>query len=147
ALALAIDRKTIVETIWGPYARVATSPIVASVWAHNKALQPWPYDPAQARSILASKGFADHDGDGVLERGGKPFAFELISNAGNRQRNDAAVMIQAQLKQIGVRAEPRVVEFNTLNDQMNKGHYDAAITGMGMDTSLDLTGNFHSHSI
>jgi peptide/nickel transport system substrate-binding protein len=147
ALTLAIDRKTIAETIWGPYARIATSPIIASVWAHDKALTPLPYDPAEARRILAARGFADHDGDGVLDRGGKPLAFELISNAGNRQRNDAAVMIQAQLQKIGIRATPRVLEFNTLVARSNAGDYDAAVVGLGMDTSLDLTGNFHSHSI
>jgi peptide/nickel transport system substrate-binding protein len=147
ALTLAIDRRTIAETIWGPYARIATSPIVASVWAHDKALPPLPYDPAEARRILAARDFTDHDGDGLLDRGGKPLAFELFSNAGNRQRIDAAVMIQAQLQKIGVRATPRVLEFNSLVARSNAGDYEASIVGMGMDTSLDLTGNFHSRSI
>ena len=70
-----------------------------------------------------------------------------MSNAGNRQRNDAAVMIQDQLKKIGIRAQPRVVEFNSMVSQLNAGDYDATIAGMAMDTSLDLTGNFASPSI
>src|SRR5262249_40910333 len=91
ALTLAIDRQAIVDTLWGKYARVADSPIIQAVaWAHDAKLRPWPYDLAQARQILAAKGFRDSDGDGVLDRGGKPFAFELLSNAGNQQRNDAA---------------------------------------------------------
>src|SRR5882724_850335 len=147
ALAIGIDRKTIAETLWGPYARIATSPIVGSVWAHDKSITPWPYDPAEARRLLAAKGFADHDGDGLLDRGGKPLAFEVISNAGNRQRNDAAVMLQEQLKKVGVRVTPRVSEFNSLITETKAGDFDAAIVGMGMDTSLDLTGNFHSRSV
>jgi len=147
ALTLGIDRKTIVETLFGPYGRIATSPIVAAVWAHNSAIKPLPYDPAEARRILERRGFRDTNGDGILERDGKPFAFELTSNAGNRQRNDAAVMIQAQLKKIGVEATPRVIEFNTLIDALNAGHYEAAMAGLGMDTSLDLTGNFASKAI
>ena len=43
-----------------------------------------PYDPVEARRILAAKGWKDTDGDGVLDRDGKPFAFELITNAGNQ---------------------------------------------------------------
>jgi peptide/nickel transport system substrate-binding protein len=147
ALTLGIDRKTIVETLFGPYGRVATSPYVGQVWAHDNALTPLPYDPAEARRILAARGFVDSDGDGVLDRKGKPLAFELMSNAGNRQRNDAAVMIQDQLKKIGVRAQPRVIEFNSMVSQLNAGDYDATVAGMAMDTSLDLTGNFASPSI
>jgi peptide/nickel transport system substrate-binding protein len=147
ALTLAIDRKTIAETLFGPYARVATSPYVGQVWAHDKSITPLPYDPAEARRILAARGFRDSDGDGVLDKNGKPFAFDLVSNAGNRQRNDAAVMIQNQLQKIGVRAQPRVLEFNSMVSQLNAGNYDATIAGMGMDTSLDLTGNFATKSI
>ena len=144
ALTLAIDRRTIVDTLWGKYGRVADSPIVKAVWAHDDRLRPWPYDPAEARRILAAKGFRDSDGDGVLDRDGRPFAFDLLSNAGNQQRNDAAVMIQDQLKKVGVQARPRIVEFATLLDLTDHDRYAASIQGFGMDTSLDLTGYFRT---
>jgi peptide/nickel transport system substrate-binding protein len=147
ALTLAIDRKAIVDTILGPYGRVGSSPILSSVWAHDPQLQPLPYDPAGARRILESKGWKDTDGDGVLDRNGKPFAFELTSNAGNRQRADASVMMQEQLRKVGVKATPRVLEFNTLIEQSNRGQLAAVVMGLSLDTSLDLTGNFHSKSI
>jgi len=147
ALTMAIDRQAIVDTILGPYGRIAVSPIIASVWAHDRTLKPLPYDPAGARRILESKGWKDSDGDGVLDRNGKPFAFELPSNAGNQQRADAAVMIQQQLAKVGVRAAPRVLEFNTLVAKSNSGQLPALIIGLSLDTSLDLTGNFHSSSI
>jgi peptide/nickel transport system substrate-binding protein len=147
ALTLAIDRKTLVDTILGEYGKVASSPIISTIWAHDKTLQPLPYDPAQARRILESKGWKDSDGDGLLDRGGKPFAFDLTSNAGNQQRNDAAVMIQAQLRKVGIQATPRVLEFNTLVSQVNSGRFDATLIGFALDTYLDLTGNFHSRKI
>ncbi|MFL6196394.1 MAG: ABC transporter substrate-binding protein [Thermoanaerobaculia bacterium] len=147
ALTLAIDRKTIVDTVLGPYGRVATSPILTSVWAHDRTIQPWPYDPAEARRILESKGWKDTDGDGVLDKGGKPFAFELITNTGNQLRADTMVMVQDQLKKVGIRAEPRPVEFNSMVAQVTSGKYDATLLGYSMDTSLDMSGAFHSHSI
>jgi peptide/nickel transport system substrate-binding protein len=147
ALTLGIDRKTIVDTLLGPYGRVADSPILTSVWAHDDTIQPWPYDPAEARRILESKGWKDTDGDSVLDMGGKPFAFELITNAGNQVRADAMVMIQDQLKKVGVRVTPRQVEFNTMVDQTRNGNYDATILGYGMDTSLDLMSALHSRAI
>jgi peptide/nickel transport system substrate-binding protein len=147
ALTLAIDRKTIVETILGPYGRVADSPVLSTVWAHDPSIRPWPYDPAEARRILAAKGWKDTDGDGILDKDGKPFAFELLTNAGNQLRADATVMIQNQLKQVGIRVNPRQVEFNTLVAQTNAGTYEASMFGYSMDTSLDMTNNFHSRSV
>lgn len=147
ALTLAIDRQAIVDTILGEYGRVATTPIITAVWAHDRTIQPWPYDPAEARRVLAAKGWKDTDGDGVLERDGKPFTFELTTNAGNQPRNDAVVMIQDQLGKVGVRATPRVLEFNTLIEETSSGKFDATVAGFTLDTSLDLTGNFHSRSI
>jgi len=147
ALTMAIDRQTIVDTLLDSYGRTATSPILTSVWAHDKSLKPLPYDPAAARGILAAKGWQDTNGDGVLDRGGKPFAFELLTNAGNKPRADAMVMIQDQLKKVGIRVEPRLVEFNTLMSETTEGKYQAVIFGQSLDTSLDMTETFHSRSI
>jgi peptide/nickel transport system substrate-binding protein len=147
ALTLGIDRKTIVETLLGPYGRVADSPVLTMVWAHDGSIEPWPYDPAEAKRILAAKGWKYSERNGVLEKEGKPFTFELITNAGNQLRADATVMIQDQLKKIGVKAVPRQVEFNSLASQTTDGKFDAAIIGFTMDTSLDMTSNFHSRSI
>ena len=79
ALALAIDRQAIVDTIWHGYAQVGGSPIISSVWAHDPDLEPWPHDTAAARATLAEAGWMDADGDGILERGGVPFRFELAT--------------------------------------------------------------------
>jgi peptide/nickel transport system substrate-binding protein len=148
ALTLAMDRQAIVDTLLpGGMGRVAVSPYIQSVWAHDKTLQPYPFDLAEARRLLAAEGWKDSDGDGILDRGGKPFSFELASNAGNQQRNDAAVMIQQQLKKVGIDARPRILEFNSMVEAMNKGMFDATIIGLSMDTSLDMTAQFHSRSV
>jgi peptide/nickel transport system substrate-binding protein len=147
ALTLGIDRQTIVDTLWSGTGRVATSPILQSVWATDRTLKPLPYDPAQARRILESEGWKDTNGDGVLDKGGRPFSFVLLSNAGNQPRNDAAVMIQDQLKKVGIRVEPRIVEFNSLISEAEEGTFDAMVFGFLMDTSLDLTGFFGSGSV
>jgi peptide/nickel transport system substrate-binding protein len=146
ALGMALDRRAIVETIWGKFARLSESPILSVVWAYDRSLRPLPYDPGEARRILAAKGFAA-GADGVLRRAGKPFAFEISTNTGNQQRVDSLVMIQEQLRRIGVRAEPRQLEFNSLSLRVRAGDFDACVVGNSMDTSLDLTAYFHSRGI
>lgn len=147
ALALAVDRQQIVETLWSDYARVADSPIVQNVWAHDDDLEPWPFDPERARRMLAEAGWSDHDGDGVIDKDGTPFAFELLTNQGNQERMDAAVMIQEHLRRVGIEARPRVMEFNSMFDTLYDRDFQAALSGWGMDTSLALRYAFHTDSI
>lgn len=147
ALTLAIDRKALIDSVWYGFGKIADSPILSNVWAHDPNLQPWPYDPAKAREILTREGWIDHNGDGIRDKNGVPFSFELLTNSDNRQRVDATVMIQSQLKKIGVDVRPRGIEFNTLVTRETHHQFDAALGGWGMDTSLDLRYAFHSDSI
>lgn len=144
ALTLAIDRRQLVDAIWRGRAEVAAGPVPSYVWARDRELVPWPYAPDEARALLAARGFADRDGDGIVERDGRPFAFELLSNSGNRPRADAAVMIQEQLARVGIRATPRQLEINTLTELNLAGEFDATLLGWAIDTSLDFRSYFHS---
>jgi len=147
ALTMAMDRKLIIETLWGPYARLAVSPIVHDVWAFDKDLEPWPYDPDRAREILADAGWKDTDGDGILDRDGKPFAFDLMTNQGNQARIDATVMIQEQLRKVGIEAHPRVVEFNSMMGRLIGRDFEAAFSAWGMPTTLEMRYAFHTSEI
>lgn len=147
ALTLAIDRQALVDSLWFGRARVATSPIISSVWAHNRELRPWPYDPAAARELLAAEGWKDHDGDGVIDRDGRPFSFELATNANSTLRVDASVLIQEQLRRIAVQARLRREEFNSLNARVLAHDFDALLGGWTIDTTLDLAYAFHGDAI
>ena len=89
----------------------------------------------------------DSDGDGVLDRNGRPFRFELSTNTDSRIRVDAAVMIQEQLRRVGIDARVQRMEFNTLVDKNLEHDFDATLGAWGIDTSLDLTYAFHTDSI
>jgi peptide/nickel transport system substrate-binding protein len=147
ALTLGIDRAGIIETLWYGKARVSVSPIISSVWAFNPEIESLPYDPAAAAAILKNRGWTDSDGDGILDQDGRSFRFSLSTNAGNQLRSDAAIMIQHQLRKIGIDVVVRKIEFNTLLE-MNQDHlFDATLGAWGIDTSLDLKYAFHSESI
>ena len=147
ALTQAVDRQKIVDTLLYGYAEVAHSPIISTVWAHRADPGPWPYDPAGAAELLAGLGWRDGDGDGVLERDGRRFSFELLTNAGSRVRTDAAVMIQEDLRRAGIEARVRQLEWTTLVAKLRGRDFEAAISAFNIDTGLDLTYAFHSGSI
>ena len=144
ALTLGINRQALVDTLLAGFARVAISPVPSLFWAFDRNLRAWPFDPAEARAILARKGFVDRDGDGIVERNGKPFAFELTTNSSNRTRADALVMIQSDLRAIGVAATPRTMEIHALTERNIAHDFDATLSGWAVDTTLDLKPYFHS---
>ncbi len=144
ALTLAIDRPGLVEALYRGRARVADSPVLTTVWAHPPDLRPWPYDPAEARRLLESRGFRDANGDGVLERGGMPLAIELSTTVGSNLRRDAVVLIQDQLRRAGVRVEPVFREPSAWRAKVAAHDFDGTLTGWAMDTGLDLRYGFDS---
>lgn len=144
ALTQGIDRQAIIDNLFYGYGQVTASPFPSDIWAFDDDLEPWPYDPQAARELLAQEGFADSDGDSIVERDGEPFRFTMMTNSDNNLRRDIMVLIQSQLKSIGVEVELRTLEFNSMLQPLNAGDFDAVIMGLSIGTDLDVSYNFHS---
>lgn len=147
AMTLGIDRETLVESIWGDLARPIASPIPPDTWAWSDDVAPLPYDLARARRLLDAAGWVDRDGDGIREKDGRPFRFRTITNAGNSQREDAQVIVQDQLRRLGVVVVPEALEFHTLIEQITSGEFDATVIGWGIPTTFDFRFLYHSSEI
>jgi len=145
ALTAAIDRAELVRAVWGEYARECTSPIVPLLWAYDPGIPPIRFDPEAARASLATLGFKDHDGDGILDRDGHPFEFELLVNDA-QNRIDVVTIVQAQLKQAGIKVNLRVMEYGAYIERVLATDYDAAFVEWKSVTKVDLTGLFHTRS-
>ncbi len=147
ALTMALDRQAIIDALYYGYANLTDSPFPSNVWVYDEDLEPWPHDPARARELLAAEGWTDSDGDGVLDRDGERFSFEIFTVAGNELREDILVMVQDQLSRVGVEVRQRPVEFNTLVARERSHDFDATMSSMGIGTDLDLSYYFHSDAI
>jgi len=146
ALTMAIDRDALVDTLWFGHAVVGVSPVLRSVWAHDDSLEPWPYDPEAIGETLTASGWSRGE-DGIYERDGTRFSFELTTNTGNQLRRDALVLMQEQLARAGVEATPRFVDGQSLIS-LNLGHlFDVTLGAWAIDTSLDVSYAFHSREI
>ena len=142
ALTLAINRKAAVDTVYHGHARLANGPILSSMWAFDRNLPELPFDPALAADLLARAGWSDPNGDGVRERDGKPFEFDLLYPAGNTMRQQLALLIQADLARVGVTVRPVQAEFTSLIARVESGDFDATIWAWVEPTKIDLTGEW-----
>jgi peptide/nickel transport system substrate-binding protein len=144
ALTLAIDRQAIIEGLLPGVGRPAAGPVLSFLWARDPELRPLPFDPDAARRLLGEAGWEDRDGDGLLDRDGRPFRFDLETNQGSGQRADAARMVAAQLRGVGVEAVPRVFESGTFIARHEAHDFDAFLGSWRESTKVDLRSNFHS---
>jgi peptide/nickel transport system substrate-binding protein len=79
ALGLAIDRDALIEVVYSGFAQPSVGPVLSTMWAFNRDLEPLPFDPAAATELLAEVGWQDSDGDGTLDRDGQSFEFEMLA--------------------------------------------------------------------
>jgi len=147
ALTMAINRQEIVEALLYGYGTVAVSDAMPFQWEFNEELEPWPYDVEEARRLLAEEGWTDHDGDGIIDKDGRPFRFTLRTNQGNDLREDIVVIVQNALQQVGIDAQPQMVEWNTFITDLKDKKFEAAVSGWSVDFKFNPTDTFSTEAI
>jgi peptide/nickel transport system substrate-binding protein len=148
ALTYAINREEIVQYVLYGLGAVATGPFPNHLWYSNPHVKPVPYDPERARQLLAEAGWKDTNGDGILDWQGKPFQLTLITNSGNDTRRDVGVLVQRQLREIGIDVTLELYEWSVfLQDFINERHFDACILGWSLSVDPDAYMIWHSSQI
>jgi peptide/nickel transport system substrate-binding protein len=141
AISMAIHREDIVQLVLKGRAIPAAGPVSPAnrFWC-NTNLQPMPWRPQEAEKLLLSRGFYyrnvgasrqlfDHDGNAV--------EFSLMTNAGNKSRERTALLVQQDLKRIGIRVNVETIDFPSLVERIqNSLHYEACLLGM-VNVELD----------
>ncbi|HEY0843323.1 peptide-binding protein [Methylotenera sp.] len=144
AINYAIDKQEIIDGVYLGLGINIASPYKPGTRWSNPALQPYPYDPAKARALLKEAGFTDSNGDGILERDGKPFSFEIITNQ-NKEREKSAVLIQRRLKEVGIDVRIRAIEWASFISRFIKtGDFDVVVLGWGLGLDPDQYNIWHS---
>jgi peptide/nickel transport system substrate-binding protein len=148
AITHAIDREQIVNEILEGHGEVAHVPESPLSWAYNPDVPKFEYDPEKAKKLLAEAGWKPGK-DGILEKDGKRFSFEVKTNQGNKAREDIVVLLQEQLKEVGIEAKPKVVEWSSLIADIDPGvwNFDAIVLGWALATDPDPSGIFHTKEI
>ncbi len=111
ALSLAIDRALLCRTLFDGRAQPAGALIAPASWAHAD-VPALPFDPAEARTLLARAGAAR-------------LRLTLLTST-ERLRGDVARFIAQELADVGVDVEVVPLELGTLIARLNAGDFDLA---------------------
>ncbi len=145
ALTMGLNRQAIIDGILFGLGRESTGPFVPTSWAYNPKVSPLPYDPDEAKRLLAEAGWEDHDGDGWLDKEGERFEFTLITNQGNEQRKMIAELAQRQWEKLGIRVKIWIIEWTAFISQfIDQKKFEAFILGWGLGRDPDLYDIWHS---
>lgn len=113
ALAYALDKQTIVDTVYGETATVANDIFPDNHWSHNPDVTVYEYNPEKAMALLEEAGYTMNDSTGFYEKDGETLhlTYDMSTSTDGRQ---VAALIQQYWKAIGVEMEVIEQDFATL---------------------------------
>ncbi len=127
ALAQAINRPAIIQTIYDGNARLATGVLPETSWAYSPNKQVHQYNPQRARQLLAEAGYPDG------------FSMNIwampVQRTYNPNARRMAELMQADLAQVGVDAQIVSYEWNTFRHRLARGEHDSVLIGWVADNA------------
>ncbi|NNF29644.1 MAG: peptide ABC transporter substrate-binding protein [Gemmatimonadetes bacterium] len=139
ALFHAIDRPAIADQLMQGTVQIAHTPLNPTSPYHNPDVPVLAYDPATSQALLREAGWAPGP-DGVLEKDGLRFSFEMINRAGAQDRIQVAQVIQAQLAEIGVEVTFQTLESAAWTSRWRQGNWEALVSAWYLPADPSLSG-------
>lgn len=135
ALSHLIDRKRILKDVYHDLARSTSGSDFMDSPSYDKSIEPYPFDVAKAKAALAEAGWKDTDGDGILDKDGKPFRFTLMFPGVNPNYTKLAPILKEDFAKAGVQLELLSLEWSVVIQRIEQRKFEAAM--MGWTTPLE----------
>lgn len=145
SISYAIKKDEIISGVLLGLGKPANGPYKPGTWAYNDRVKVYEYNPQKSIALLKEAGWVKKNSEGILEKDGRPFEFEIVTNQGNETRQKCAEIIQRQLADIGIRVKIRILEWSAfVTDFINKRRFDAVILGWTIPFDPDAYDVWHS---
>ncbi len=145
AMSHLVDRSWVYEEIERSRGHLGVCPLKWEYDSYNHELEPDLFDPDKARALLAEAGWTDSDGDGVLDKDGQRFEFELKLGSQRRFYTQVANQLQDGTKQVGIRMSVRTLEWSTFIEDLYARRFDAvSLYSSFADPWIDPYEDWHS---
>jgi peptide/nickel transport system substrate-binding protein len=135
AITAALDRPLMLRAVFGSYAQVPFGPVSSLLWIRHGAPRAAGQNVPEARRLLATAGWRDSDGDAILDREGRPLSLRLAFPSTSAVRKQLALLIQEQLRQVGIRIELQQSEFPVWMERRSSGAFDIDFSSTSYDPS------------
>lgn len=147
ALAMGVDLQSVINNLYRGTARAMNGPFTPDQWSYNPEVPVIQYNPDEARRVLNSLGWLDTDGDGILDKGGKPLRLEMLIATGSTTSALFTQLYQSDLKKIGVDLKITSQDGTTFIERVMNGNYPTAYLSWDLDPDPDPFPLFHSSQL
>lgn len=128
ALTYAVDRDAINAELGGivtpTYGLLSDSQFCHSEAEEAKLAEQLKYDPDRSRALLASAGWSDPDGDGILNKNGQRLTLEMLIPSDNSIFRAAAPLLKLQFAAIGADVKITEYEADYIKELMRADEYE-----------------------
>lgn len=133
AVAHAIDRESIAGVVAPPGSGSFAELLLPEVLTSCPGVSAPAYDPDEARKLLAQAGYADSDGDGIVDKEGQPLEIIIGGYPERFQLPIMAEAAQAMLAEVGINAEVLITEWSVVKEPAWDlfGWYNTVVQGGG----------------
>ena len=116
AVAHAIDRESIAGLVAPPGSGSFAEFLLPEALVSCPGVNALGYDPDIARDLLAQAGYADSDGDGILDKEGQPLEIIIGGYPERFQLPIMAEAAQAMLADVGIKVEVLITEWSVVKE-------------------------------
>lgn len=132
AVDYAVDRETIVSNIlYGVGSESFGAEGLTSIYLNEKVAKGHKRDINKAKELLLKSGFYYNEKEELYDKHNRRVEFNLLTNAGNTEREAIGVIIKQDLADIGMKVNFRPIEYNSLIGKITDTYdWDACIMGL-----------------
>lgn len=134
AIDVAVDREALIDGVLEGYGTPAYTSVDKLPWWNRESVIE-DGDVEQAQKILADAGWADEDGDGILEKDGLKAEFELYYLANDDIRQSLSIAVADALKPLGIQVNVEGGSWDIIGQKM---HSEAVLMGWGSHDPHEL---------
>jgi peptide/nickel transport system substrate-binding protein len=139
AIAYGVDASTIVKYILFDIGKPAIGPFMPEFSWANKNLMAYEQDKEAARALLEEAGWADSDGDGLMDKDGEDLEIDLITYPNRPGLPPMAEAIAGQLQEVGIKLNVEVTESGVIDERRKTGDWDIYLQAMNTAMVPDPT--------
>lgn len=131
AISHAVDRVGIVDNVLAGVGKpLFTSESLASIYLNKKLANGYPQDFNASKEYLKKGGFKWNENGELFDKENQRVEFTILTNAENATRQSIGVIIQDDLKKLGIKVNLRPIDFNTLIVKSDSGDWQGIIIGL-----------------
>lgn len=132
AVDYAIDRESMVANIANGVGQpLFTAEALPSIYLNKKLAKGHKRDIEYSKELLKKSGFYFDKKGKLHDKKGNLVEFDLLTNAGNTEREAIGVMLKQDLEELGITVNFKPIEFNSLVNKITASlDWDAAVLGL-----------------